>query len=209
MNPTNSFKIKKFVVGHIETNMYLIINNKKGVIIDPGFISSEVEALIKEIKRECDEIPVVLLTHGHYDHISGLAILKEKFNSTIYCHKLEKEKLKDAEKNGAVFFNAVTTTIPPPDKYLSDGEQIKLIGLTFKIIHTPGHTRGGISVLLEDRYLFSGDTLFKSGIGRTDFCNGSYKDEISSIDKKILTLPPDTIIYPGHGPETTVKDEKP
>lgn len=215
MNPINKFNIKKFVVGYIQTNMYLIINNKKGVIIDPGFVDSESDALIKKVKSECRKIPAVLLTHGHYDHISGLGIIKEKFNSIIYCHKLEQQKLTDGEKNGykmaAKFFGLDTKfktgKMPNPDKYLVGGEEIELIGLTFNIIHTPGHTCGGISILLGN-VLFSGDTIFKSSIGRADLYDSSYEDEISSIKNKILTLPPDTIIYPGHGPETTVKDEK-
>lgn len=215
MNPINKFKIKKFVVGYIQTNMYLIINDKKGVIIDPGFVDAEADVLIKEIKSECLKIPAVLLTHGHHDHISGLGIIKKKFNSIIYCHKLEREKLKDGKKNGYMMtakflglntkFN--TEKIPDPDEYLNGGEEIKLIGLTFKIIHTPGHTCGGISILLGN-VLFSGDTILKSSIGKADLYDSSYDDEISSIKNKILTLPPDTIIYPGHGPETTVKDEK-
>ncbi len=207
MNPTNKFKIKKFVVGYIQTNMYLLINNKKGVIIDPGFIDAEADVLIKEIKSECQEISAVLLTHGHYDHISGCAIIKQQFNSKIYCHKLEEDKINDSEKSGAGLFPSGKNPIFGIDNYLHDGEKIELIGLTLKIIHTPGHTCGGISILLGN-VLFSGDTIFKSSIGKADLYDSSYDDEISSIKNKILTLLPETIIYPGHGPETTVKDEK-
>lgn len=207
MNPINKLKIKKFVVGYIQTNMYLIINDKKGVIIDPGFVDAEADVLIKEIKSECLKIPAVLLTHGHYDHISGCAIIKQQFNSKIYCHKLEEDKINDSEKSGAGLFPSGENPIFGIDDSLHDGEKIALIGLTFDIIHTPGHTCGGISILLGN-VLFSGDTIFKSSIGRADLYDSSYEDEISSIKNKILTLPPDTIIYPGHGLETTVKDEK-
>ena len=198
--------IKTFVVGYIETNMYLIYENKNGIIIDPGFIESEAESIIKKLKEEVSDIPMVILTHCHFDHISGCSILKEEFKSKIYCHKFDEEKLLDAPKNGALFFGLSWNPLRP-DGYLEDGEIISFGGHKLKILHTPGHTSGGISILLDNKHLFSGDTIFKDGIGRTDLYDGDYDTEIDSIKNKILTLPEDIVICPGHGSQTTVKNE--
>jgi glyoxylase-like metal-dependent hydrolase (beta-lactamase superfamily II) len=199
--------IKTFIVGFIETNMYLLYENKNGIIIDPGFIESEAESIIKKLKEEVSDIPMVILTHCHFDHISGCEILKREFNSKIYCHRFDEEKLLDAQKNGALFFGLSWNPLRP-DGYLEDGEIISFGEHKLKILHTPGHTSGGISILLDNKHLFSGDTIFKDGIGRTDLYDGDYDVEINSIVNKILTLPDDTIIYPGHGKKTSVREEK-
>ena len=188
--------------------MYLISKDNQGIIIDPGFINNEANDILKKIKKECNEIPAILLTHGHFDHISGCNMIKKEFKSKIYCHKFELEKLSDPQKSGAILFPIEENQIIEVDEYLQDSDKIDFITLRFKIIHTPGHTKGGISILLDDKFLFSGDTIFKDSIGRTDFYDGSYQEEISSIKMKILTLPLDTTIYPGHGPQTTVRQEK-
>jgi len=207
----NDFKLIRFVVGLIETNMYLVVikghPDGEGIVIDPGFSENEADSIIEKFKKEVEKIPFILLTHCHFDHIGGCAILKKEFNSKIYCHRLEKEKLQNSEKSGAVFFDFQNVSINV-DECLNGGEEIRLSDLTLKVIHTPGHSKGGISILLEEKFLFSGDTIFKGSIGRTDFYDGSYEEEIASITQKILTLPDDTIIYPGHGPSTTVRGEK-
>jgi glyoxylase-like metal-dependent hydrolase (beta-lactamase superfamily II) len=199
--------IRTFVVGYIETNMYLIYEDKNGIIIDPGFIESEADSLMKKLKKEVSDIPMVILTHCHFDHISGCEILKKEFNTKIYCHRFDEEKLLDAQKNGASFFGLSWSPLKP-DYYLEDGQIIGFGKHKLKILHTPGHTSGGISILLDDKHLFGGDTIFKDGIGRTDLYDGDYEVEINSIVHKILVLPEDTNIYPGHGPSTTVGNEK-
>lgn len=203
----NHLIIKNFIVGYIETNMYLIAHKRKGLIIDPGFIESEAEQLIKKIKSEIDEIPNVLLTHCHFDHITGCAILKKEFNSKICCHKLDGDKLSDAQKSGALWFGVSNFHIEP-DCLLEDGQEIEFCDFKLKIIHTPGHTSGGISILFSDKYLFSGDTLFKDGIGRTDLYDGNYDTLLNSIKNRLLVLPENIIIYPGHGPATTIGAER-
>ncbi|MCX7994464.1 MAG: MBL fold metallo-hydrolase [candidate division WOR-3 bacterium] len=207
MKNSNDLIIKTFIVGYIETNMYLIHDTRTGIIIDPGFSENEADSVVKKLRREVSEIPIVILTHCHFDHISGCPVMKKEFNSKIYCHRLDEEKLVDPHKSGAIFFGVSGTPVKP-DGYLEEGQVIKLNGSELKIIHTPGHTSGGISILLDGKYLFSGDTIFKDGIGRTDLYDGDYDIEISSIMSKILTLPEDTIIYPGHGPSTTVREER-
>jgi hydroxyacylglutathione hydrolase len=188
--------------------MYLVVKNTEGIIIDPGYTHEEEKDITDKIRTVCSEIPAVILTHGHYDHISGLDHIKQTFNSTILCHEQEADKLQSHEKNGAALFDLNAPLLPPADKYLTDDQNLDLLGLRWQIFHTPGHTRGGISVLLENQVLFSGDTLFKSGIGRTDLYDGSYDAEIDSILHKILNLPSSTAILPGHGPATTVEAER-
>ncbi len=187
--------------------MYLIVKDRQGIIIDPGFTEVDAEQVITKIKTECLKVPVVFLTHAHYDHISGCQIMQREFKSKIYCHKFEKEKLADGQKSGALLFPAAENPKVANVEYLVGGEEFDLLGLKMKIMHTPGHSRGGISILLENKVLFSGDTIFKGSIGRTDFDDGSYEEEISSIKNKILCLAPETIIYPGHMGPTTVQAE--
>lgn len=202
-----SLSILKFVVGYIETNMYLLHNQKSGIIIDPGFVEAEAVALIKKIRKEVNDIPVVIFTHCHFDHISGTVILKKEFNSKIYCHTFDAEKLSDVQKSGASWFGVSDFHIEP-DCLLQDGQEIELDDSRLRIIHTPGHTGGGLSILLEDKYLFSGDTLFKDGIGRTDLYDGDYDTLMNSIKNKLLVLPENIIVYPGHGPSTTIAKER-
>jgi len=208
LNFTNKYEIECFVVGYIETNMYLITKDKQGIIIDPGFIPDETDVLLEKLSTKCNAILAIFLTHGHFDHISGCGILKEKFKSNIFCHKLELEKLHDPMKSGAGLFSLKETIMPEADKFYNDGDIIDILGIRFNIIHTPGHTKGGVCLLMEDKFLFSGDTIFKASIGRTDLYDGSYDEELFSIKKKILALPPEIIVYPGHGPSTTVANEK-
>ncbi|MEO0184835.1 MAG: MBL fold metallo-hydrolase [candidate division WOR-3 bacterium] len=207
MKHSDDLSIKTYIVGYIETNMYLIHNRKTSIIIDPGFVETEVESLIKKIKNEVSEIPMVILTHCHFDHISGCIVLKKEFKSKIYCHRLDEEKLLDPQKSGAIYFGVSGDSLKP-DGYLEDGQVINFDDNSLKIIHTPGHTSGGISVLLNEKYLFSGDTIFKDGIGRTDLYDGDYEIEMNSIINKILVLSENIVIYPGHGPITSVKEER-
>ncbi|MGB9721714.1 MAG: MBL fold metallo-hydrolase [bacterium] len=204
---SENLTIKTYIVGYIETNMYLVHNNKTGIIIDPGFIETEADSLITKIRREVSEVSMVILTHCHFDHISGCPIIKKKFRSKIYCHKFDEEKLIDPQKSGAIYFG-VSEQDSRPDGYLEDGQIIQVGDHSLRIIHTPGHTSGGISILLQDKYLFCGDTIFKNGIGRTDLYDGNYEIEMSSIINKILVLPDDVVIYPGHGPVTSVREER-
>jgi hydroxyacylglutathione hydrolase len=208
LNPTDDVVVKKYVVGYIQTNMYCLIKSDEGIIIDPGFNHSESEHIIARIRNYCQKISAVFLTHAHYDHISGLQYIKDTFASTIYCHENDQDKLQDNRKNGALLFGIENSPVPNADVFMKGGEIFTLIGLALRIIHTPGHTSGGVSILVDNKYLFSGDTVFKDGIGRTDFYDGSYEDEIASITQHILTLPDNIVLYPGHGPKTTVYDEK-
>ncbi len=193
-------EIKTFTSGPFQVNSYLITNKKEAIIIDP-FESKEILKEIKDYK-----IKYIILTHGHIDHILAVNELKEKTNAKIAIHRDDLDLLNNENENMSISFNVKLKKITP-EIILEDNQVLELENKKLKIIHTPGHTQGSISILV-DNNLFSGDTLFESSIGRTDLPTGSLEQEINSIKTKLLTLPEDTIIYPGHGEKTTIKQEK-
>ncbi|MBL7072951.1 MAG: MBL fold metallo-hydrolase [Candidatus Omnitrophica bacterium] len=194
-------KIKKFVIGPIQTNCYLIYGEKslKGALIDPGAYSEEIDKYIKELKLD---MQFILNTHGHADHISGNSF----YNLPIYIHEADEACLSDSDKNLS-YFSGENIKPMKAEKLLKDADVVSLGDISLEIIYTPGHTLGGISVLAGD-VLFSGDTLFFEGIGRTDLPGGSYESLAKSIRERIFTLQDSVKVYPGHGPETTIAHEK-
>lgn len=194
-------KIKKFVIGPIQTNCYLIYGEKslKGALIDPGAYSEEIDKYIKELKLD---MQFILNTHGHADHISGNSF----YNLPIYIHEADEACLSDSDKNLS-YFSGENIKPMKAEKLLKDADVVSLGDISMEIIYTPGHTLGGISVLAGD-VLFSGDTLFFEGIGRTDLPGGSYESLAKSIRERIFTLQDSVKVYPGHGPETTIAHEK-
>lgn len=197
--------IKKIVVGELMTNCYLLgcKQTKAIAIIDPG---AESEKIIKEIDKANLKPKFIILTHGHGDHIGAINGLKKKYNIPVYIHENDKELLENSYLNFSAFMFGKETSIIA-DKKLKDNDTIVLGNFKIKVLHTPGHTPGSI-VLKCNNILFSGDTLFQNGIGRTDLPGGSYDKIINSIKTKIFSLTDDTIVYPGHGPETNVIEEK-
>lgn len=185
-------RIKTIKVGELRTNCYIAFDEstKEGLIIDPGF---EIDNISKEIGDL--KIKYIILTHGHYDHVTEAFALAEAIKAPVLVH----------EKDEALM---VFSAKKSPDKLLKGGEKLAVGSLSFEIIHTPGHSRGGICVYnKEAEALFSGDTLFYNDHGRTDL-PGSSQAEMESSLKKLLALPPQTKVYPGHGKPTTVGDEK-
>lgn len=199
-------KIEKFVIGIISTNCYLVINDdkKEAVVIDPGACPGY---FADHIRSEGLTIKAVLLTHGHFDHILGLGKFLKEFDVPVYAHEAEKVLLTDGRVNGSrsytagyEFHNAV---------YVKDGDKLGLAGMEFEVLHTPGHTCGGVCYYVQKAgVLFSGDTLFQNSIGRTDMETGDTAALINSIREKLLVLPEDTVVYPGHMGETTIVHEK-
>ncbi len=193
-------KIKRFVVGPIETNCYVVSEpvSGEGMLIDPGDYDPGIE---EYAKAENIKILYTLNTHGHADHIKGNAV----FAFPVLIHELDEPCLSDPGKNLSLL---TLERIEPvrAERLLKDGDEIFLGDAVFTVIHTPGHTVGGISVLCED-VLFSGDTLFFEGVGRTDLPGGDHKTLIESMDR-LMTLPDSVRVFPGHGQETTIGHER-
>ena len=200
-------KVEKYVVGIIGTNCYLIINEdtKETVIVDPGGYPEELK---REIKEKGLDIQAVILTHAHFDHIMGPNDVMKDYPVPVYIEEHDKEMLTDDNANlsggymnGGFKFTDVKT--------VADGQVLELAGFRFQVIHTPGHTPGGCCYYVEEEgVLFSGDTLFQASVGRTDFPGGSASDLVRSIKEKLLILPEETHVYPGHMEETTIGYEK-
>ncbi len=199
--------LKRLVVGELETNCYLIAckRTKKAVVIDPGG-EEEVDLVLNFLQENNFDLKYIINTHGHIDHIAGNNLLKAKTEALLLIHRLDADMLVDANKNFSSFVGKEICS-PPADKLLEEGDEISLGTLNLIVIHTPGHTPGGISLVLNN-IVFTGDTLFAGGIGRTDLPGGSYQDLIKSINEKLLILGDDKIIYPGHGPDSTIGEER-
>ena len=199
-------KIEKIVTGIISTNCYIVQNEetKEAVIIDPANYPKKMRSYISE---EGLDIKAILLTHGHFDHIMGIDALLEEFDVPVYVHEDERELICDAVLNESnVYTNGYTFT---GADYIRDGQVLKFAGYEFKVIHTPGHTSGGVCYYVEsEQTLFSGDTLFYASVGRTDFPTSSMSALVRSIREKLLILPDDTIVYPGHMGATSIANEK-
>jgi len=193
--------IKRIVVGALETNCYIFadLGTKEAAIIDPG---SDGNGIRREIEKYGLNIKCIINTHGHGDHISS----NRKFKAPIYIHRMDADFLRNAKLNMSASFG-FSIKSPEASRVLEDGDVIEIGGLNLKVMHTPGHTPGSIS-LLGDGIVFTGDTLFMGGVGRTDFPYGSEEKLIGSIKEKLLALDDKTIVYPGHGPSSTIGKEK-
>lgn len=189
--------------GPFMVNSFLVVNGKKGFFLDPG---SGIKPLIVKAVSEELEIEAIIATHGHIDHIDGVNKVKEKFNVPFYANNLDMELIQTVQMQARMFGVPDPGRVIPDKNLPLDGE-IQIAGLTLELYHTPGHSRGSVSIKI-DNTLFSGDTLFNFSIGRTDLPGGNYEVLISSIRDKIFTLPDDTRVLSGHGPETTVGREK-
>ena len=197
-------KVDKLSLGLMEVNCYFIRNedSKECVVIDPGDRFKKIKSFIDE--NDLD-VKAILLTHGHYDHIGQTKALKELTGADIYIHKLDADKLTDPKKSLAAYSYAKCEPAPA-DKQLEGGEVLRLAGMEIEVIHTPGHSAGGVCYIIE-KNIFCGDTLFKASFGRYDFYDGSFEDIVSSVNK-ILSLEGEYNIYPGHGEDTTSSFER-
>ena len=201
--------IKMFTVGMVATNCYLVGCTETGeaLVIDPGFETKfEAERVLAEAKKHSLQIKCIVNTHGHPDHTSGNKLLKELTGAEILIHEHDAPMLGDTGRNLLAFFGLHSSS-PPADKTLHEGDTIQVGTIKLKVLHTPGHSRGGIS-LLGDDLVFTGDTLFAGSIGRYDFPDASYKELMRSIRDKLAPLPDHVKVYPGHGPPTTIGEEK-
>jgi len=193
-------EIKKIVVGVYGANCYVIMDKKtnEAVVVDPG---GDVNAIVDVIDSIGAKVKYILLTHGHVDHTSGVQQLKSITNAIVCISK----KDDDLISKGEYLFGPLIRG--GADKLLENGDIIKISNLEFTCIDTPGHSPGGMSFLIEN-CAFTGDTLFAGSIGRTDFAGGDFDTIITSIKSKLLCLDRDTMVYPGHGPYSTIGNEK-
>jgi len=190
--------LKRLTVGTLYTNCYIVgcAETKEAMIIDPGLDSeSEAQRLLEEIIRNNLRVQFIVNTHGHTDHTSGNRVVKEATGASILIHEYDAPMLRDFSVNS-----------PPADKTLHDGDIIQAGKVKLQVLHTPGHTQGGIC-LLDEKVIFTGDTLFAGSIGRTDL-PGSSDEAIQGSLKRLITLPDNLKVYPGHGPASTMGEEK-
>ena len=197
--------IKTFVEPPIDNNNYLIIDEetKEAALIDCSSIDDRID---EELEKQGANLKYILLTHGHFDHIAGIRPDRFKSHPQVVMHKADLGWLNNVNQYMSMF-GMPEITIPKVDIFVEDDDTVKLGSLEIKVLHTPGHTQGGVCYLV-DGNLFSGDTIFKEAVGRCDLEGGDFNQIVKSIEDKIFTLPPETVIYPGHGRITSVEWEK-
>jgi glyoxylase-like metal-dependent hydrolase (beta-lactamase superfamily II) len=204
MSVINEMEIRGLVVGVFQENCYILASNKtkEAIVVDPGDDPDRVMEVIKDMG-----VTVKLITnsHGHADHILGVAGVQQSTGAKFLIHQSDLSLL-DQGSESAKQMGREGITVPAPDGYVEDGDLVGVSGLDLQVIHTPGHTPGSVSYYVNG-LLFSGDTLFRGSIGRTDFPGGDYAQEMRSIVDKLLQLPEETIVLPGHMLETTIRQE--
>ncbi len=199
-------KIEKFVLGALQTNCYLILNEetKEVLIVDPAICP---DYMVSHVRSHGYVPKAILLTHGHFDHVMGIEDWVREFQIPVYLHEEEKEILGDPKLNLSYMFGKTYSY----DKVqtLKDGEKLEIAGFSFQVIHTPGHTKGGCCYYEEkEAVLISGDTLFHVSVGRSDFPTGNMATLIRSIKERLFVLPGDVMVYPGHNSLTCIADER-
>ena len=199
---------KQLMVGSMGVCSYIIgcEETKKGAVVDPG---GDENKILDEVRSLGLEVEYIIATHGHPDHVCGNRIIKEATGGAILMHEKDAEFFENPETQ-SYFSMLGLEPSPPADVRVQEGDIVKIGKLEFKVIHTPGHTPGGMCLYCEPD-LITGDTLFAGGVGRTDFPGGSYDELINSLKTKLLSLPDETIVWPGHGyggMQSTIADEK-
>lgn len=195
-------------VGPLQTNAYVIYNQEGScLIIDPGEEKNKIQQFIK---RKGLQPQAILLTHAHFDHIGAVEAVRETYKIPVYLHQAEKKWLSNPALNGSSSFEGIDPIIIGPADQLFMGEGALVIGgFTFYLYETPGHSPGSVSFYFEEAgFIFVGDALFKGSIGRTDLKGGHEAQLLKSIQQKLLTLPEDTYVLPGHDSVTTIGQEK-
>lgn len=194
----------KLPMGPLEANCYLLgaDGTDAALAIDP----SCAEATLVALRQNGRRLTHILLTHRHYDHLAGVAELKKATGARVLIHPLDAEGLRDANAAQAAWMGAELTPCEPTG-FLNDGDTVTAAGMTLRVLHTPGHTAGGVTLVSDAlRCAFTGDTVFCEGVGRTDLPTGSMAELMRSLER-ILALPPDYTLHPGHGEDTTVSHE--
>lgn len=198
--------IRTFNLGPLQTNAYLVQgeDTNKAFIIDPGMNPKPLIRAIEDL-----EIEAIVLTHAHFDHMGGVEEIRKWKGCPVYLHAAEADWLESPKWNGSLRWPDVTGPLmtSPAEYDLAGGQTLTLVGHPFKVFHTPGHSPGSVSLLC-GKDLFAGDVLFRTGVGRTDLPGGSERELIDSIENTLYTFDDDVVVYPGHGPKTTIGFEK-
>lgn len=200
-------KIETMVLGDVRTNCYLLIeeDTKRALVVDPA---DRADVIARKLVDEGLTLQGILLTHGHGDHILAVGDLKKQFGVKVYAAKAEEPLLLEPALNLSQALFGIPVMVQP-DVLLEDGQEFEVAGIHLRMLHTPGHTPGGCCYYqAEEKVLFSGDTLFCGSIGRTDFPGGSLSELVRSVKEKLLVLPGDVKVYPGHEEMTTIGHEK-
>jgi len=198
--------VEKLVVGAVMTNCYIVSDGetKDAIVIDPGANANKIAEKIREGGLV---LRAILLTHGHFDHILAAEELRREFSVKLYCSEAEREICMDPVLNVGQQFGCARSVVP--DETFVDGQILSFGSLSFKVLITPGHTKGGACFYFSgEGILFSGDTLFFESVGRTDFPGGSANVLVDSVENQLFSLPDTTKVYPGHGPATSIAYEK-
>ena len=199
--------LETMVVTDFATNCYLLgcQETRKGAVIDPG---GNAPSILDALRRLDLEIVYVINTHGHIDHIGANGPVLQETGAQLVVHALDAPMLTNPSLNLGAFLGRLDPA-PAADKLVADGDLLRIGSIALEVIHTPGHTPGGIALYCpDDGLVFSGDALFKGGIGRTDFPGGDHGTLLASIRTRLYALPEPTVVYSGHGPATTIGEEK-
>jgi len=198
---------ESLVVGPLGVNCFILADpvSKEGIVVDPG---GDVERILARVRELGLSIRAVVNTHGHFDHVGGNRRLLAATGARLLIHEKDAPFLSLVSRTAAMY-GADGEDSPPPDGFLEDGEEIRFGSCSVTVLETPGHTPGGCCLLdREGKRVITGDTLFADGVGRTDFPGSSHEALVKGIREKLFTLPDDTVVYPGHGPSTTIGHEK-
>ena len=207
MSGGEAVRVHVMEVGPLAVSCYIVehVSTRKAVAIDPG---GDGEAILGEIGRLRLSVDKILLTHGHFDHVGAVGLLRKKTGAKVHLHPDDVERMKTARRQGLMFGLSIPDT-PPPDVLVEEGGRIPFEDREFLVAHTPGHTPGCVSYIMKsEKMAFVGDLIFAGSIGRTDLPGGDFDLLIRAVREKIFVLPDDTVLFPGHGPATTVGEEK-
>ncbi len=195
----------RLVVGPLQVNCYILADEKTkdAVIIDPG---DDADEILRVVREKGLKVRYLVNTHAHFDHVGANKKIKEETGAQLLLHEKDAVVLKNSISHAAVF-NLTTTASPEADRYIQHGDVITAGEISLRVMHTPGHSPGGIS-LVEHGMVFTGDALFAGSVGRADLPGGDLMMLIKAIKTHLLTLPDETRVFPGHGPDTTIGDER-
>jgi glyoxylase-like metal-dependent hydrolase (beta-lactamase superfamily II) len=197
-------KFASMSLGPLGTNCYIVSSNQDTIVFDPG---GDADQLIEYIQNKDLQLKAILLTHAHFDHIGAVEDLRKFSGAPVYIHELEADWLTDPELNRSAFMSDKIAG-EPADYYLTPG-RMNINSFQFDVVHTPGHSPGSVSFIFnKEKFVIGGDVLFNQGVGRTDLPGGSFEQLEASIRNHFYQLDDSFTVYPGHGPETTIGNEK-